>query len=144
MEQTTFGGEHHSGRPARPLWTAMWNGFRGRCPRCGEGRAFSAFLTVAHECDACGEEMHHHRADDLPAYLVIAIVGHLVVGSFVMLEAASTLSTFQHLAIWVPVTVFLSVALLRPIKGAVVGLQWALYMHGFGGESEPIDTHPEL
>ena len=37
-----------------------------------------------------------------------------------------------------------SLALLRPVKGAVVGLQWALYMHGFGGEPDRIETHPEV
>jgi len=144
MEEMLFGGEHRSGRPARSLWTAMKNGLRARCPQCGSGRLFSSFLGAAHECAACGEEMHHHRADDLPAYLVIVIVGHLVVGAFVTFEATTTLSTFQHLAIWVPLTVLLSVALLRPVKGAVIGLQWALCMHGFGERAEPLDTHPEL
>ena len=144
MEETVFGGEHPPGRPARSLWAAVRNGFCARCPHCGSGRLFASFLGAARECAECGEEMHHHRADDLPAYLVIVIVGHLVVGAFVTFEATTTLSTFQHLAIWVPLTVVLSVALLRPVKGAVIGLQWALCMHGFGGEAEPLDTHPEL
>jgi uncharacterized protein (DUF983 family) len=144
MEDTVFGGVHQSGRPGRPLWNAMRNGFRARCPRCGVGRLFSSFLGAVHQCAECGEEMHHHRADDLPAYLVIVIVGHIVVGAFVMFEATSALSTFQHLAIWVPLTIFLSVALLRPVKGAIIGLQWALRMHGFGESGEPLETHPEL
>ena len=58
---------------------ALWRGFRGRCPACGEGRMFRAFLKVADECPHCGEELHHHRADDFPAYLVIVIVGHILV-----------------------------------------------------------------
>jgi len=37
-----------------------------------------------------------------------------------------------------------SLALLRPVKGAVVGLQWALHMHGFGDEADRVETHPEL
>ena len=122
----------------------MWNGFRARCPRCGEGRVFSSFLGASRECADCGEEMHHHRADDLPAYLVIVIVGHLVVGAVMAFEASTTLSMVQHLSIWVPLTILLSVALLRPVKGAIIGLQWALYMHGFGEDAEPADTHPEL
>ena len=52
--------------------------------------------------------MHHHRADDLPAYLVVVIVGHVVVGAFMGVEATSTLSTWQHLAIWVPLTIVLA------------------------------------
>ena len=144
MDQQVFGGEHHSGRPARPLRNAMWNGLRRKCPHCGQGRLFSSFLGVTPACGHCGEEMRHHRADDLPAYLVVVIVGHVIIGAFVGVEATSTLSTWQHLAIWAPLTVAMAVGLLRPVKGAVVGLQWALYMHGFGGEDELLETHPEM
>jgi len=144
MEAQVFGGETQAARPARPLWTAMKRGFMGRCPHCGEGKLFSSFLTVAQQCDHCGEEMFHHRADDLPAYLVVVVVGHIIVGAFMGVEATSTLSTWQHLAIWVPLTIILAVGLLRPTKGAVVGLQWALYMHGFGGETDEIEAHPEM
>ena len=144
METQVFGGEHQAGRPARPLWNAMWNGCRGKCPHCGEGKLFSSFLKIAPACNRCGEEFHHHRADDLPAYLVVVIVGHVIIGAFMGVEATSTLSTWEHLAIWVPLTVAMAVGLLRPVKGAVVGLQWALYMHGFGGEDDAIETHPEM
>jgi uncharacterized protein (DUF983 family) len=141
-EEQVFGGEHHSGRTARPLWAAMKRGLLGRCPHCGEGKLFRAFTKTVDTCSVCGEELHHHRADDLPAYLVIVIVGHIVLGAFMGVEATSTLSTWQHIAIWVPLTILLSVALLQPIKGAVIGLQWAFYMHGFGGEHDVIEPHP--
>lgn len=145
MEERVFGGdEHQSGRPARPLMNAMLRGFLGRCPHCGEGKLFASFVKTVDRCEDCGEEMHHHRADDLPAYLVVVIVGHIVVGAFMAIEATSTLSTWQHLAIWVPLTIVSALALLRPIKGAVVGLQWALYMHGFGGEEDLVEAHPEV
>ena len=57
----------------RDLWSAMKRGFRGRCPRCGEGKLFRAFLKTANNCSACGLDFTRHRADDLPAYLVIII-----------------------------------------------------------------------
>jgi len=126
----------------RDLWTAMKRGFRCRCPRCGEGKLFRAFLKVDDHCSACGLDFTPHRADDLPAYLVIVIVGHIVLGAFMAVEATSTLSTWQHVAIWVPLTILLAVALLQPVKGAVIGLQWALYMHGFGGEKDELEPHP--
>jgi len=143
MDTRQFGGSHHSGRPPRPVWQAMWRGFKGRCPHCGEGKLFYAFVKTVDRCEVCGEEMFHHRADDLPAYLVIFIVGHIVVGGFMGAQALVDLSTWQHLAIWAPLTVIMAVALLQPIKGAMVGLQWALYMHGFGGEEDALETHPE-
>ena len=40
-----------------------------------------------------------------------------------------------HMSLWIPLTLILSLGLLRPIKGALVGLQWALYMHGFDPEA---------
>jgi uncharacterized protein (DUF983 family) len=135
--------DYHFGGEARPLGTALWRGFLGRCPHCGKGRLFGRYLKVADRCDACGEHYHHHRADDLPAYLVIFIVGHVVVGAFMGAEAMFTLTTWQHLAIWVPLTLVATVALLQPVKGAVVGLQWALRMHGFGGEEDALDIGSE-
>jgi uncharacterized protein (DUF983 family) len=96
------------------------------------------------QCQHSGEVIHHHRADDLPAYLVVVIVAHVVVGGFMSLEAATAaLSLGLQLAIWIPLSIALAAGLLRPVKGAVVGLQWALYMHGFGGEPDHIETHPE-
>jgi uncharacterized protein (DUF983 family) len=118
----------------------MKRGFLGRCPHCGEGKLFASFLRVAEKCDHCGEEMFHHRADDLPAYLVVVVVGHIVIGGFMGVEANYQLATWQHLAIWAPLTVIMPLGLLRPVKGAVVGLQWALYMHGFGGEEDMIES----
>ena len=59
----------------RDVWQAMKRGFRGRCPRCGEGKLFRAFLKTADSCSVCGQDFTPHRADDLPAYLVIVIVG---------------------------------------------------------------------
>ena len=125
----------------RNLWDAMLRGCRGRCPNCGEGKLFRAFLRTADCCSECGQDFTHHRADDLPAYLVIVIVGHIVVGSFMAVQAATTLSTWQHALIWVPLTLVLALALLQPVKGAVIGLQWALYMHGFGGENDEFEDH---
>lgn len=142
--ERTFGGEHHSGRPARPLWQSIKRGMLGRCPNCGEGKLFKAFVKTVDQCSACGEDIHHHRADDLPAYLVIVIVGHIVVGGFMAAELATNWSTWQHLALWLPLTLALSILLLQPVKGAVVGFQWALYMHGFGGSEDTLDTHPEI
>lgn len=143
MEQQVFSDESQSLRPARPVAPAMWRGFLGRCPHCGEGRLFGSWLKTVHACDHCGQVLDQHRADDFPAYLVIVIVGHIVVTAFLSVESAYELSMTAHLALWVPLTVILSVALLQPVKGAVVGMQWALYMHGFGGHEDTLDTHPE-
>ncbi|ACI92907.1 zinc-finger protein [Afipia carboxidovorans OM5] len=115
----------------RDLWTAMLRGARGRCPNCGEGKLFRAFLKTHDHCSACGETFSHHRADDLPAYLVIVVVGHLVVPMILWTETNFAPPIPVQLAIYLPFTLIMSLVLLQPIKGAVVGLQWALRMHGF-------------
>ena len=113
------------------LAKAMWRGFCGKCPHCGEGRLFARFLKVADTCERCGQELFHHRADDLPAYLVIVVVGHLVVPAVLWVETNYAPAVWLQLAVWLPLTLFASLALLQPVKGAVVGLQWQVGMHGF-------------
>jgi uncharacterized protein (DUF983 family) len=119
-------------RPKRDAWQAITRGFRGRCPKCGEGRLFRAFLKVTDNCPACGEDYSHHRADDLPAYLVIVIVGHFMVPLALSIETNFAPPVALQLAIYLPLTLLASLVLLQPVKGAVVGLQWAFRMHGFG------------
>ena len=88
--------------PPRDCWPAMVRGWWGRCPHCGEGRMFRAFLKVADHCPACGEALHHQRADDAPAYFVILIVGHIVVPLTLSVEAAYAPSYWLHAAMWTP------------------------------------------
>jgi uncharacterized protein (DUF983 family) len=115
----------------RDVWTSLKRGFRGRCPRCGEGKIFRAFLKVADRCSACGLDFTPHRADDLPAYLVIVIVGHIVVPLALIIETNYSPPVALQLAIYLPLTLIASLLLLQPVKGAVVAVQWALRMHGF-------------
>jgi uncharacterized protein (DUF983 family) len=128
--QAGRGGEG-DGLPKRPIWQSIRRGFYGRCPHCDSGKMFRAFLKVADRCAVCGEAFHHHRADDAPAYFVILIVGHLVVPLALVVEVAYAPPYWLHAALWLPLTIGLAVGLLQPVKGAIVGWQWANYMHGF-------------
>jgi uncharacterized protein (DUF983 family) len=104
----------------------------GRCPNCGQGKLFRGYLKVNDVCPVCGEELYHHRADDLPPYIAIVIVGHLLVGLMLELELRNAgVDPMWYIAILVPLAIILPLALLPPIKGAVVALQWANRMHGF-------------
>lgn len=115
----------------RSLISAMIRGARRRCPACGAGAMFDRFLKVHERCPACAEELHHHRADDAPPYVVMFIVGHVVVAAMLWYEIAYHPAMWLHAAIFLPLTVLLSLALMQPVKGALVGLQWANEMHGF-------------
>lgn len=115
----------------RDVWTAMKRGFSCRCPRCGQGKLFRAFLKVADNCSVCGLDFTPHRADDLPAYLVIIIVGHIVVPAALWIETNYSPAVWLQLTVYLSFTLVASLLLLQPVKGAVVGFQWAMHMHGF-------------
>ncbi|MEL6750681.1 MAG: DUF983 domain-containing protein [Pseudomonadota bacterium] len=117
---------------------AVWKGIKGTCPNCGEGQLFDRWLKVTPTCSACGEELHHERAQDLPPYITITIVGHIVVTLLMMVEANFEWSMTTHLLVWIPVATAMTLALMQPVKGGVVGLQWAIRMFGFGGNEEKI------
>ena len=125
----------------RDVWAAMKRGFRSRCPRCGEGKLFRAFLKVDNLCSVCGLDFTPHRADDLPAYLVIVIVGHIVVPVVLWVETNYSPAIWLQMAVYLPFTFISSLLLLQPVKGAVVGFQWALRMHGFD-ENAPGEIPP--
>jgi len=119
----------------RSVPSALLRGTLGRCPACGSGRLFrgfaQGFLGVRDRCEACGEDLHHQRADDAPAYFTMVVVGHVVVGLALWAEIAYAPPLYLHLALWAPLALAMSLVMLRPIKGALIGLQWALLMHGF-------------
>jgi uncharacterized protein (DUF983 family) len=62
---------------------------------------------------------------------VIVIVGHIVVPTALLIETNFSPPVWLQLSIYLPLTLILSLTLLQPVKGAVVGIQWALKMHGF-------------
>jgi uncharacterized protein (DUF983 family) len=119
--------------PDKRSWTrAMARGLACRCPACGNKGIFKAFMKIADRCKVCGEELHHQRADDAPPYFTIFIVGHIVVPSVLIVEKLWHPDLWVHVALWLPVTLSLTVLLMPRVKAAIVGLQWALRMHGFG------------
>lgn len=119
----------------RPIKQAMLNGAKLRCPHCGQGKLFRAYLKSADACSKCGEEFFHHRADDLPPYLAILIVGHVLVGAMLHMEMVWRIPPMTYLLWMVPMAVIMPVAMLPSLKGAVIGLQWSRRMHGFGEDS---------
>lgn len=110
---------------------AVKRGFHLRCPACGEGKLFSRFLKVTETCRRCAEAMHHHRADDGPAYLTILVVGHIM--GF-LLHGFSGYLREDPLLVAVLLCLLataMSLALLPRIKGMLVAFQWSKEMHGF-------------
>ena len=121
----------------RDAMRSIGRGLRGACPACGRGSIFRKYLKVHDTCLSCGTELHHHQADDAPPYMTIFIVGHIVVPLLLWVEKGWHPAEWVHAVLWLPLTLLLVLVILPSMKGALIGLQWALRMHGFGeAESE--------
>lgn len=119
----------------RILRPALLRGWRRKCPNCGQGALLKSFLKVNDTCTVCREELHHHRADDGPAYLTILIVGHLMIPLLHIVFVHYRPEPLTLFTIFAVGSVALSLYLLPRLKGVVIGFQWARCMGGFGNNS---------
>ena len=106
--------------PQKPVPT----GIKGRCPRCGEGRLFAGFLTLNERCQACGLDFDFADAGDGPAVFVILIIGFVIAAGALLLELAYAPPVWLHAVLWPPLVLVFSLALLRPIKGVMIAVQF--------------------
>lgn len=116
----------------RPTKASMLRGFRRRCPNCGEGAMFAGYLKVSDSCPVCSEDLHHHRADDGPAYLTMLVVGHIMAPLIHVVFTRFRPDPMVLATVFTIGCVALALYLLPRLKGVVVGIQWARRMHGFG------------
>ena len=121
----------------------MRRGLIGRCPNCGQGKLYRAYLKVT-PCQACGHDNTQYHADDAGPYFTILLVGHIVIGPMLFmpfiwraptaLVIGTTLPTIAVLSDWVFQAVeaqeVLTLLLLPRVKGAIIGLHWALNCKG--------------
>ena len=117
--------------PQPPLST----GLAGRCPRCGQGKLFAGFLTIAPKCEACGLDFAFADAGDGPAVFVSLFAGFLVLGAALWAEFTFSPPYWLLLAIFLPLTAVTCMGMLRPLKGLMVGLQY----RNKAGEQRPGD-----
>jgi uncharacterized protein (DUF983 family) len=110
----------------RSTWAALKRGFFGRCPKCGEGALFRAYLKVVPQCPACALDFAQYRSDDGPAYFTILIVGHIFIAPMLFSGFMLTWPLEWVLAVFLSGIVALSLVLLPRVKGAFVGVQWAV------------------
>jgi uncharacterized protein (DUF983 family) len=99
-------------------------GIACRCPRCGRGRLFTGFLTLAPACESCGLDYRFADAGDGPAVFVILIAGFLLVGAAVIVEFIWRPPYWAHALLWIPMILIVTLGLLRPLKGLLVALQF--------------------
>lgn len=116
----------------RPVKPALIRGWKRTCPNCATGPIMDGYLKVADTCSVCGEELHHHRADDGPAYVTILVAGHLLAPLILLAFEMFRPDPLLLGVVFALGFVALALFLLPRIKGAFVALQWSRRMHGFG------------
>ena len=114
------------GEPSSPAVavSAVRAGLKGRCPRCGQGRLFAGFLKVRPGCDTCGLDFSTIQTGDGPASFIMQIAGFAVGFSALVVEIKYHPPMWLHLVVWLPLVVVLSLALMRPGRGLMFGLQY--------------------
>ena len=115
--------------------SALAAGLRCRCPACGEGALFRGFLTVRARCPACDVDLSAQDSGDGPVAFIILIVGGIVLALALITEVRYGLPVWLHLVLWLPLTVALVLALMRPLKAVLIALQYRHRRHDF---AEPV------
>ncbi len=116
---------------AYPPRSAFKTGVCCRCPRCGRGRLFVGFLTVAERCEACRFDLTKADSGDGPAVFIILILGAVVVALAFLVERGFMPPMWLHMVIWPPVIVALALALLRLMKATLVAYHYKNLRHEY-------------
>lgn len=107
-----------------PQLSALSTGLAGKCPRCGRGKLFAGYLTVAGSCRNCGLSFAFADSGDGAAWFVMLFVCVVGVGSIVGVEIAYSPPFWVHVLIAIPTLILMPLLLLRPVKGFLLCQQW--------------------
>ena len=111
--------------PEPHVWIGIHRGLCRRCPNCGKGALFQGMLTVRSPCPVCGNDNAAYPSDDMPPYVTVALLGHMIIPLFIWVDFSLAPPLWLEFAIWPSLTAVLTIALLPFVKGGVVGLCWA-------------------
>ncbi len=87
---------------------------------------FAGFLRVCDHCPVCDAPLGEVQADDAPPYFTTVIVAHVVIALLVLVEEVWAPPLWVYATTFLPFTVLLTLGLMRPVKGATVGLMLRL------------------
>lgn len=108
------------------LLLGLKRGLAQRCPECGKGKLYRAYLKVEPVCAVCGHDLARYPADDGPAYFTILIVGHLVVAPLLFFPFMWQTDPLLIVPATLIPLLALTLLLLPRIKGAFIGALWFL------------------
>ena len=101
-------------------------GLLGRCPCCRSGALFKSpvTLSIRDSCPKCGLDFGFVDPGDGPAVFAILILGFVILGAALIVEFRLEPPLWVHLVMWVPITLAVGFALLRPLKSTLIALQY--------------------
>lgn len=99
------------------------SGILGRCVDCGTGKLYSGYMKVAPRCAVCGCDFSHAANEDAPVTGIIILIGAIGMAGVIFSVVATNLPAWAILAIWFSIVTVLSIGILPPLKGALIGMQ---------------------
>jgi uncharacterized protein (DUF983 family) len=97
---------------------------RGLCPNCGAGRLFEGWIAFAPQCEACGLDFSSFNVGDGAAAFLIFIVGGIVFAGIIIVSLAFNPPWWVHVLLWLPLTLILTLALLRVSKALLLASEY--------------------
>jgi uncharacterized protein (DUF983 family) len=116
--------EPMSDQPSPTVTESALRGIACRCPRCGKGKLYAGFLDLRPSCTSCGLDYACIDAGDGPAVFVIMIAGAIVVACALIVEVKYQPPFWVHAALWVPLTLAVTLWPLRAMKSLLIALQF--------------------
>ena len=107
-----------------PELSPLTTGLTAKCPRCGRGKLFDGYLSVAKSCQNCRLSYAFADSGDGAAWFVMLFTCVVGVGSILGLEIAYAPPFWAHVLLAIPVLILMPLILLRPVKGFLLCQQW--------------------
>ncbi|KIZ36475.1 MULTISPECIES: DUF983 domain-containing protein [Rhodopseudomonas] len=125
--------------PATTTWQSALRGLACKCPRCGKGKLFAGFLTLAPRCEVCGLDYAFIDVGDGAAIFIIMISGAIVVVAALIVEVKYQPPFWVHAALWLPLILATTLLPLRLMKALLIALQF----HHKAAPGQLIDRDPQ-
>lgn len=120
----TANPEKQDGGGSTQLPPPIRSGLSGCCPRCGAPTLFRSFLSFADCCTRCGLDFTAFNVGDGPVVFLTLGIGTVVTILALWVESSFGPPWYVHLLLWVPLTLLLTIALLRVGKGWLLALEF--------------------
>jgi uncharacterized protein (DUF983 family) len=99
-------------------------GLACKCPRCGQGKLYAGFLTLAPACGNCGLDYAFIDTGDGPAIFIIMLAGGIVVACALVVEVKYQPPYWLHAVLWLPLILATTLLPLRSMKSLLIALQF--------------------